>query len=374
MELLGDRRGQSVQVGAVLLFGVLIIAFSSYQAFVVPDQNREVEFNHNQEVQSQMQELRNAIVSARGAGDGRSVSVQLGTRYPSRLLARNPSPPSGSLNTVGTTDDSVALRIANAQAAGETGDFWNESRSYNTGAVTYRPDYNVYASPPTTTYEHTVLYNRFPTGDITISNQSFIDGTDISLVAINGSVSASSTQATSVDVQSVSSSTERVRLDDDGSGPINITFTSRRSAAYWDFLESSQSTVDSVTNASSGDGVYNVSVALDPDSLMPTYAGRSYGLLAESERYRCRVALQLAMAGVDGSDAVVIDGADILDRHARNGLMKAATKHAPAAVVAMTANTPTDVPDLAQHGLGETLWLDAGRAASPAEAKEAAAA
>ncbi|MBX0287413.1 carboxypeptidase regulatory-like domain-containing protein [Halomicroarcula sp. F28] len=289
MDLVGDRRGQSIQIGAVLLFAVLIIAFASYQAFVVPNQNRGVEFNHNQQVQSDMQDLRNAIVSARGTGEDRSVSVQLGTRYPSRLVARNPSPPSGSLNTVGTTDDSVSLRITNAQAAGETGDFWNESQRYNTGAIRYRPNYNVYANSPTTTYEQTVLYNQFPTGNITLSNQSFIDGTDISLVAINGSLSASSTQATSVDVRSVSSSTERVRLEnDDSAGPLTITFTSQRSAAYWDFLEESQSTVDSVTSASSGNGVYNVSVALDPSrtySLQLTKVGVGTGVTDAETAY-----------------------------------------------------------------------------------------
>jgi len=40
----------------------------------------------------------------------------------------------------------------------------------------------------------------------------------------------------------------------------------------------------------------------------------------------------------------------------------------------MTANTPTDVPDLAQRGRGETLWLDGGVARPASEAKEAAAA
>jgi hypothetical protein len=294
MDLVGDRRGQSIQIGAILLFAVLIIAFASYQAFVVPSQNRGVEFNHNQEVQSDMQDLRNAVVSARGTGEGRSVSVQLGTRYPSRLVARNPSPPSGSLNTVGTTDDSVSLRIANAQAAGETGDFWNESQTYNTGSITYRPNYNVYANSPTTTYEQTVLYNQFPSGNITLSNQSFIDGTDISLVAINGSVSASSTQATSVDVQSVSSSTQRVRLEnDDSAGPITITFTSRRSATYWDFLLETQSeTVTSVTDDGATDGFYNVSVELNPDrtySLQLTKVGVGTGVTDENAAYLTNV-------------------------------------------------------------------------------------
>ena len=37
-----DERGQAIQIGAVLLFGLLIISFASYQAFVVPNQNKQI--------------------------------------------------------------------------------------------------------------------------------------------------------------------------------------------------------------------------------------------------------------------------------------------------------------------------------------------
>lgn len=264
MDLVGDERAQSIQIGAVLLFAVLIIAFSSYQAFVVPQQNRQVEFDHNQQVQTQMQDLRNAIVSASGRTDERAVSVQLGTRYPSRAIAQNPGPPSGSLRTVGTTDESVALEIANAQADGETGDFWNQTQSYNTGGIAYQPQYNVYTGPPTTVYEHTVLYNSFRAGNVTISNQSFIDGNDISLVVVNGSLSRSSSQSTSVDVRPVSVSTQTVQLEDDGSN-IEITFQSLRSADYWEFLETTQSSA--VTDVSGSgttgtDDFYDITIQL----------------------------------------------------------------------------------------------------------------
>ncbi|MDS0283553.1 PKD domain-containing protein [Haloarcula onubensis] len=306
MDLVGDRRGQSIQVGAVLLFGALIIAFASYQAFVVPDQNRGVEFNHNQQVQSELQDLRNAIVSVGGSDERRSVTVALGTRYPSRLVARNPSPPSGSLETVGTDSDSVGLRISNAQAAGEsareTGDFWNDSQRYTTGVLRYRPSYNVYASAPTTTYEHTVLYNRFDSGTITLANQSLVDGTEISLVVLNGTLSRASTEATSVDVRAVSSSTERVRIEDDGTGPVNITFASTRSAAYWDFLENTQPSVTSVTNASSGNGFYNVSVELQQGqtyTLKLTKVGVGTGVTGEDAAY---------LTDVEGDGASVSQG------------------------------------------------------------------
>ena len=107
MQFGDDERAAAIQVGAVLLFGILIISMAMYQATVVPDQNEGVEFNHNQEVQGQMQDLRNTVVSVPGGGGGGSVTVELGTRYPSRSLLVNPGPAYGSLRTVGTNDESA---------------------------------------------------------------------------------------------------------------------------------------------------------------------------------------------------------------------------------------------------------------------------
>lgn len=113
-------------------------------------------------------------------------------------------------------------------------------------------------------------------------------------------------------------------------------------------------------------------VALGED-LMPTYRNRPYVLLSESEQYRCRVALQVAMAQIDGSDIVIIDGADVLDRGGRNGLMKMLAGAGPAVVVAMTESGPDRVPNLSAKGRGVTLWIDAGTARPVAEDGRAAA-
>ncbi|WP_135304399.1 hypothetical protein [Haloarcula amylovorans] len=261
MSFVGDERAQSVQIGAVLLFAVLVIAFSSYQAFVIPNQNQEIEFNHNQQVQSQMQDLRNAIVSTLSGERTQAVAVRLGTRYPSRAVAVNPGPATGSLRTVGTTDERVKLTLSNASAAGETGDYWNETRHYNTGGIQYAPSYNLYTEAPTTVYEHTVLYDRFPSGNVTLANQTFIDGTDISLVVLNGSLSSASSGSTSVDVRTVTASSKRLRLDDAGSN-ITISFLSTRSETYWEFLNETETTVTDVRSSPTATQFHNVTVEL----------------------------------------------------------------------------------------------------------------
>jgi len=300
MDFVGDERAQSIQIGAVLLFAVLIIAFSSYQAFVVPDQNQEVEFNHNQQVHSQMQDLRNGMLSLRGSGGKKSVSVQLGTRYPSRAIAVNPGPASGSLRTVETGDESAAVTLENTQSSGETGDFWDETQSYNTGGLRYQPNYNLYGEAPDTVYDNTILYNGFREGKVTLANQSFIDGNEISLVMLNGSVSRSSSGSASIDVRSVSTSTEEVRIEDNGS-PITVTFFSLRSDTYWDFL-TTQSSVDSVESSARADGGYDVTVTLVPDQtyqLQLTKVGVGTQVTDENAAY---------LTDVDGDGSSVSQG------------------------------------------------------------------
>lgn len=87
------------------------------------------------------------------------------------------------------------------------------------------------------------------------------------------------------------------------------------------------------------------------------YRGRDYRLLSASEQFRCRVTLQLYIAQRDGSGAVVIDAADILDRGGRNGLFKMLRGYPLPAVVCMTLNAPEDAPNLKKAGIGRAYWV-----------------
>jgi len=96
------------------------------------------------------------------------------------------------------------------------------------------------------------------------------------------------------------------------------------------------------------------------DSLTVEYGGRSYSMLSGSEKFRASVTLQFAIAELDGSDAVVIDGADILDRAGRTGLMAAAVAWGKPALIGMTMPSVDDVPDLSARGVGFSYWVEAG--------------
>ncbi|MFC7058777.1 Ig-like domain-containing protein [Halovenus salina] len=252
MRFLRDDRGQAIQIGAVLIFGLIVVFLALYQGFVVPNQNEEIEFNHNQQLQSELTDMRSAIISMPGETTTRSVSVGLGLRYPSRAVFVNPGPVSGTLRTSGTTDEAVNLTIENATASGEIGDFWNDTAAYNTGAIEYRPGYNIFASAPRTAYEHSVLYNDFGENTtLPITDQSIVDGNRITLVTLNGTFSQSRIGDTALDFEPVSTETRRVEIFNQSS-PITLKLPTRMNESEWEAV------FDEEMNASGGN-VKNIS-------------------------------------------------------------------------------------------------------------------
>ncbi len=253
MSLRDDSRGQAVQLAALVLFGAIVIWLSSYQAFVVPDQNREVEFRHSQEVQNDLEQLHRAIHSLADGGQLESVAIELGTTYTDRVLFVNPGPASGTVETVGTTDTAVNVSIRNASVAGDAGDFWNgTARNYSTGAIVYQPRYNVYENPPTTVYANSILYNRFDGGNITVAGQSLVDDDTLSLIALNGTLSESRVRSVSVDARVRSASTEQVTVTNVSAGEnVTLAVPTKLSESEWESLLADE-------RVSSGGHVYDV--------------------------------------------------------------------------------------------------------------------
>lgn len=103
-------------------------------------------------------------------------------------------------------------------------------------------------------------------------------------------------------------------------------------------------------------------VQVEPDARV-TVGGRPFALVAVSEQFRAQVALQVAIAERDGSDALVIDAADILDRKGRNGLFNILRTTGIPALVTMTFSDRADVPSLAGAEIGDSYWIGGGYAA-----------
>jgi hypothetical protein len=92
-----------------------------------------------------------------------------------------------------------------------------------------------------------------------------------------------------------------------------------------------------------------------------SYGDYQYILLSKSTQYRVRISLQAAFTMLDGSQILLIDGADILDSAGRNGLFKMLTGLQSMAVVAMTIDKQEKIPAIEKLG-GCAYWIENGTA------------
>jgi len=362
-----DDRGQSIQIGAVLIFAALILLLSLYQATIVPQQNKQVEFDHSQQVQGDLLEFRNAVTSTFGESASRSVSIRLGTTYPSRVIAVNPPPVSGLLRTAGTTDADVSFALSNVEALdGEADDFWDSGspREYGTGAVVYRPGYNEYGQPPRTVYDSTVLYDNFTFEGATLarSDQTLVDGSTISLVALNGSLQRSSSEATSVDVRPVSASSTTVTVTNRAAGdPVTIRTATRLPRSTWTELLADEANVTDVrTSSLAVDGFRTLEIDLRPGTYQLRMAKAGVGTRVgdSTAAYMTDVAADGSTVPEDGSVRLTVEVRDAYNN--------------PVAGVNVTGeSTDTAVGTLDS---GEVTTGDDGRAAFQFEAKSVGAA
>lgn len=223
MDLTDDRRGQSIQIGAIILFGALIILLSTYQAFIVPSQNQEVEFNHNQRVQSDMLDLRNTILTTKTTGEDGYVNVELGTEFPARLIAINPAPPSGRLSTTQARPIIIEERATGTDITTDVcpGD------DVNTRFIEYQPNYAVFQNAGTVRYENSVVYNDFGEAVTRLSSQQLINGDRVQIIPLNNSFNRGGSQTVAVEPKAglVDTSTRE---------DINVTIPTQLNEQQWE--------------------------------------------------------------------------------------------------------------------------------------------
>ncbi|WP_336359793.1 Ig-like domain-containing protein [Haladaptatus sp. ZSTT2] len=276
MRLWGDKRGQAIQIGAVLLFATLIIALSLYQATVVPQNNKEVEFNHNLQVQDQLVDMRNALVRTAGTGTEQPASVTLGTQYAERVFSVNPGRPGGTLETVSLG----TISIENAATVGDN-PYWETvtSHEFETKGLQYRPNYNEYRNAPTTSYEHSILFNQFEDSTSRVlADQSIVNGRQITLITLDGKYQESTTGSVTLNARPVSVSAETVAITNTSTGPVRITLPTRMSEEQW---------LETLEDQSVADGGF---VDLDETTYTPGSPNTITLVLKGDETYNLRLA------------------------------------------------------------------------------------
>ncbi|MFB6134917.1 MAG: hypothetical protein ABEJ55_08010 [Halanaeroarchaeum sp.] len=217
MDLWDDDRGQSIQVGAILLFAILIISLASYQTTVVPNENRQAEFDHSLALEEDLLEVRNAIMEAYQDGEAPPVSVKLGMTYPQHTFGVNPAPVSGTLRTT----ESAPITISDANGPVTT-------CPSQTRLLNYSASYDFYEPAPTLVYENTVLYADYGEDrEVVLSDESLIVGDTVNLVALQGDYSENGLRAVAFQARAGPLSTTSLEA------PSTIEVPTRLSASKW---------------------------------------------------------------------------------------------------------------------------------------------
>jgi hypothetical protein len=232
MDFITDNRGVSEVIGAVLVFGLLIGLLTILQTVAIPAANEEVEFNHNQDVQSDMIGLLEASSRTGAQGSSESIGIRTGTTYPNRLLFFSPRDPAGRISTVDKGNASVDNILATDPTVRKYID--GSTANLSTKRVQYDPAYNEYNSAPITNLEYGVLYNDFGDEQIIENPGSVISGNSINLMFFAGNLSRSSVGSVSVDTRPTSAPARTVTVAPNGSGNVTIRLPTQLSEEKWE--------------------------------------------------------------------------------------------------------------------------------------------
>ena len=244
-------RGQSLQIGAILLFGFLVIALTTAQAQFVPADISRAELDHSQRVADQLVGLETAVFETSVTGRPQPTTLDLGAEYDDRLLFVYPPPKAGTLRTT----EPATLHIDNAEAVDDDeafANYWNgTTHSYMTRAITYEPAYRKLDETPNYRIEHGVLAAQHDSDSrikMADNRQPVVDDTDLSILVVDGELAVAGTGTESVVPERVTESTT-VEIEDSGD-PIRMRLPTQLSAETWrETILDGQSTVDSVAVA-----------------------------------------------------------------------------------------------------------------------------
>lgn len=241
MGLSGSDRGQAIQIGAILIFGIIILFLTLYQATAVPAQNERVEFRSYLEATSNMEGLRNDIQYAASRDTTIATVVQTGVPYPTRAVFVNPGPPPNRIRS----GEERTFVLSNASAvnseAANTGLFWDgRAHTYDTRHVRLDTDYNELTVPsvivgPGAVYRpvnDSVSPPYGPEETILLSDQSVIEGDRLTLVSVAGDVDAGTGRPVIVS-QPVSAHTRTVVVEN-STGNVTVTVPTDLSATTWE--------------------------------------------------------------------------------------------------------------------------------------------
>lgn len=273
-------------VGFLLVVAIIFLAAAQYQANVVPQQERESEAEHFQQVSDDMNNVRTSMIRAASSGQRQSQDFATGLNYGILGLTQPPVP--GVFLHLDAEQPIAVYNATNNEAAES---FWDGERvrRYDTGFLGYRVDYNRFSGAGELYVEHGFMYKdtvpgitpreyqeqRINNGDrppiriIEESGQPIFDGRTITLYTVKDSLPNSDLTSTGVSqttIEMIPSSPRAggimnsITVTDNGDDPIRIVLPTRLPTSEWnsilsDQLSSNEGYISDINDVSGEDAV-----------------------------------------------------------------------------------------------------------------------
>lgn len=273
-------------VGFLLVVAIIFLAAAQYQANVVPQQERQSEADHFQQVTEDMNNVRSSMIRAAGNGQRQSQEFATGLNYGVLGLTQPPVP--GVFLHLDAEQPIAVYNATNNEAAES---FWDGERvrRYDTGFIGYRVDYNRFSGAGELYVEHGFMYkdtvpgitpreyeeqrlannDRPPIRIIEESDQPIFDGRTITLYAVqdglpNSDLTSTGVSQTTVEMIPASPRSggilNSVTVTDNGDDPIRIVLPTRLPVSEWrsvvsDELAANGGYIDEVNDVAGQDAV-----------------------------------------------------------------------------------------------------------------------
>ena len=182
-----DERGVSVVIGAILMLLVVAAIWGTIQAYLVPNWNKDVEYEHLNIVNDDMMTFKSDVEDVALSGEPKSGNIHMGVRYPKRMFLANPGTGvAGSL-----TSQNVSVNIVyTIDSPGNP----TVNQTYNSNRINYEVQGTV--DSPRLVYEHGVIIRDYGNASATTDEQALIVGDEIYLPVLTGNLTASSSMET----------------------------------------------------------------------------------------------------------------------------------------------------------------------------------
>lgn len=252
-----DERSVSELLGALLVFGLLLIMLVLAQVTLVPTLNSQVEYEHSQRALDDLSELDASSSRVAATGASERTNVELGVTYPNRPLLINPGPVQGVAETTDPIDRGVV--ITNVSTGNpETDQYWQnvsiDPGVYETRFLTYEAQYREHRGGGRTVVEGgTVTYTRFESADVVgAGGPGLVDGRRIDLVVFGGDFQRISDGTDAVQLTPVSAPARTVSVRNE-TAPITITIKTFLEMDAWDDRLAAEAHVQDYEYTESGD-------------------------------------------------------------------------------------------------------------------------